>query len=235
VARKKSLSKRIIKNGEGQVSSGTNVFQQMPGDTGGRKKVTPREQLEKEAAELKRRAESDGFEAGYAKGLSEGREKGHLEGLETGRLEAIQKHEAELDLVMAQYRQELEQANVAIESALARWFQEAEVAVSDVATTIARRIMDRELELHPEQILEIVRVGIGEVRQAKGVKVRLNAPGAKILSEQLEPFLKSIQGLDRLLVVADPTITGGCIVESESGSVDATLDTVFELLEGEAA
>lgn len=229
------MSKRILKNGEGQISSGTHVFQQMPGDSGSRKKVTPREQLEREAAELKRRAESDGFESGYAKGVSEGKAIGHQEGLELGRLEAIQKHEAELDLVMAQYRQELQQANEAIETALAQWFQKAECAVAEVATTIARRIMDRELELHPEQILEIVRTGIGEVRQAKGVKVRLNAPGAKILSDQLEPFLKSIQGLDRLVVVADPTIEGGCIIESESGSVDATFETVFELLDGEAA
>jgi len=101
-------------------------------------------------------------------------------------------------------------------------------AVVTLALEVARKIVRRQVEVEPQLLLAWVR----EAAE------RLHAPGelvVRVHPEDLER-LRSC-GLDleragpRVRWVPDPSVDGGCLVESDAGVVDATLNTQLRVLQ----
>jgi type III secretion protein L len=108
---------------------------------------------------------------------------------------------------------------------------EAERDVLRLAVKLAEKIIGREITSDPAALADIVSTALRNARQHEMLVVRVNPSDlAEVQSrrERLDPA-----GRARFLdLVADPRVSrGGCIIESESGTIDAQLDTQLRVLE----
>jgi flagellar biosynthesis/type III secretory pathway protein FliH len=52
------------------------------------------------------------------------------------------------------------------------------------------------------------------------------------VQDRTQEFISGLNGLENIVVKADPTVQrGGCKIESENCTVDATIDSQFKVLE----
>jgi type III secretion protein L len=101
----------------------------------------------------------------------------------------------------------------------------------DLAFKIAEKIIGKQLEMEPETIIAIVKQAMQTVRQSKQLTIRVHPEDAKLL-KQNEEELQETLGRQRILdVVEDKKVyRGGCIIESEIGTVEAQLQTQLDRL-----
>jgi type III secretion protein L len=100
-----------------------------------------------------------------------------------------------------------------------------------LSVKIAEKIIGNEIKADPQTLAEIVAKALRNVRRNELVTIRVNPADASTVEghrEKLDPA-----GRARFLeVVADPRVTkGGCLIETESGAVDAQLETQLRVLE----
>ncbi|MGQ9898443.1 MAG: type III secretion system stator protein SctL [Acidobacteriota bacterium] len=100
-----------------------------------------------------------------------------------------------------------------------------------LALRIAEKIVGRELEVHETTLLDIVRTAMRNLRQASAVTICVNPADVP----RLERYREAIETLRRgqfVNIVPDTRVSvGGCLLESESGIVDAQLDTQLRVIE----
>ena len=101
----------------------------------------------------------------------------------------------------------------------------------DLAFKIAEKIIGKQLEIEPDTIISIVKQAMQTVRQSKQLTIRVHPADAKILKENEEELQETL-GRQRILdVMEDKKVQqGGCIIESEIGTVEAQLHTQLERL-----
>jgi type III secretion protein L len=103
--------------------------------------------------------------------------------------------------------------------------------VMDLAFKIAEKIIGKQLETDPETIIGIVKQAMQNVRGSKELTIRVHPDDAKILRTNHEDLNEAL-GRQRIIdIVEDKKVTpGGCIIESEIGTVEAQLQTQLERL-----
>ncbi len=107
----------------------------------------------------------------------------------------------------------------------------AERDVLRLAVKLAEKIIGREVERDDAALADIVSAALRHARQQESLTVRVNPadlPRVQAHRERLDP-----SGRARFIdLVADPRVGhGGCVIEGESGTVDARLDTQLRVLE----
>ncbi|HEV2861561.1 MAG TPA: type III secretion system stator protein SctL [Pyrinomonadaceae bacterium] len=107
----------------------------------------------------------------------------------------------------------------------------AERDVLRLAVKLAEKIIGREIERDDATLADIVSAALRHARQQEALTVRVNPadlPRVQAHRERLDP-----SGRARFIdLVADPRVgPGGCVIEGESGTVDARLDTQLRVLE----
>lgn len=100
-----------------------------------------------------------------------------------------------------------------------------------LAVRIAEKIIGRELEQRPDTIADIAAAAIRHARQHEMLTVRINPADVPRVQENRARL--DATGRARLLdIVSDQRVRpGGCIIESESGTVDAELETQLRVIE----
>lgn len=139
---------------------------------------------------------------------------------ETARREAQEEALAELyeSLVVARERRE---------TAIAQ----AEHDLLRLAVRIAEKIIGRELKTDPATVADIVANALRHARQQEMLTVRVN-PGDAALVQQERARIDPMGRARFLDIVSDPRVApGGCVIETESGTIDARLETQLRALE----
>lgn len=100
-----------------------------------------------------------------------------------------------------------------------------------LAVKLAEKIIGREIERDDAALADIVSAALRHARQQESLTVRVNPsdlPRVQAHRERLDP-----SGRARFIdLVPDPRVAqGGCVIEGESGTVDARLDTQLRVLE----
>ena len=165
-----------------------------------------------EAEELRRQARQEGFEEGLRQGLHEGRARGE-------------------QLVRQEARQILEQLQQAAEQA-GRWrleaLRDAEGDMVEIALAAAEKVVRQRIEQSAEVTREVLRclLAMEALAAASGrVVVRVHPREWQWLAGQGAGELRA-EGPLAIEWVADPALTpGGCVVESDVGIFDASLET----------
>ena len=108
---------------------------------------------------------------------------------------------------------------------------EAEHDLLRLAVKLAEKIIGREIKLDNATVVEIVSTALRTARQNELLTVRVHPADLALIQAQRERLDPA--GRARFLdIVADPRVRhGGCIIESESGTVDAQLETQLRVLE----
>lgn len=155
--------------------------------------------LEKEAAALKEKACREGFEQGRSEGLAKAREE--VEAY-TGRFMAL------LDALATP----LEQLSDEVEDELVK-----------LAVAIAKQIVRRELKTEPAQVIGVVKEGLNLLPVAsQTIKIQLHPDDAKLVAEIM---LANVSERKWELLENPVMQRGGCRIETDTASVDATIES----------
>ncbi len=168
-----------------------------------------RERAEAEAAEIRQRA-SD--EAAQAK--EEARAKGYAEGRDAGAAELVE--------VVARASRRLEQIEA-----------QAVPQLRDLALTIARKIIGKELEAHPEAVVDLVKQALGEkARQRREIVLRVHPDDLALVRQHKPELLEVLSRAKEIGIREDPDVARhGVVIETDAGIIDAQLETQLAVFE----
>ncbi len=148
--------------------------------------------------------EREAFAKGYAQGERAGLEAGGK------RAEAMLRRVAQTLTDLSSLRETL--------------MQQTERQMVQLALTLAKRIVLRETSLDPELIAAMAHVALKKLGSVSPATIRLNPEDYTIVAHDGERW-----GGAQVTVVPDPAIArGGCLVESDFGRIDASIERQFE-------
>lgn len=154
------------------------------------------------------------YDEAFAKGQAEGRAQGLAAAEREMRVQTqqLQERVARLDTII---------------NALAKPLQEVDPVVEDqllqLALTIGRHLVRRELRIDPSQVIAIIRETVALLpASARDVRVHLHPEDAAVVREKLAAPV----GERAWTIAEDPVMgRGGCRVTTETAQIDARLET----------
>ena len=105
--------------------------------------------------------------------------------------------------------------------------------LSTLAVTIARKILGKELEFHPEAVVQIVKQALGEkARQRREISLRVHPDDMAIIREHKGELLELLSRTKEIAIREDPNVQRhGVVIETDAGTIDAQLDTQLAVFE----
>lgn len=203
----------------------------VPGQTS--RKLTEDERhildLEKKVADLQvqlkqqKTAAVSAMQEAYAKGKREGVETGHAEGVETTTVE----YEKRID----ELQEGMGDVLVQFETAKREAVLNAEHLLLRLCFAVTGKIINREVSADPELILTIIKRSLAYIGHREKMTLRVAPDDLEMASQRKDFWITVGERLEDLAIVADERIgRGGCIIESNSGLVDARLGVQFSEL-----
>ncbi|MBN2644263.1 MAG: hypothetical protein JXR59_02170 [Desulfuromonadaceae bacterium] len=94
---------------------------------------------------------------------------------------------------------------------------------------VAARVIRREVEEHEEIILQTIKRAIQAAVRAEEFHLHLHPDDLAVVQDQKPLLIAAVNGLKNIEFVADVSLgRGGCLVESPTGRVDATIETQLD-------
>ncbi|MBV7485199.1 HrpE/YscL family type III secretion apparatus protein [Bordetella sp. BOR01] len=127
----------------------------------------------------------------------------------------------------------LDQAEKMIETVgrTVEYFASVENEMVDLVMAAVRKVVDGFDDR--EKIMTVVRNALAVVRNQKQMTLRLNPAEVDAVREQINELLAAYPGVGYLDILADGRLPrGACILESEIGMVEASLDGQIQALRG---
>ncbi|MFZ5441663.1 MAG: FliH/SctL family protein [Myxococcota bacterium] len=108
---------------------------------------------------------------------------------------------------------------------------DSEQAVLDLALKVAAKIISRDLERDPNVVLEIVASCTEAARSSKAMVLRVHPEDGKLLREKRPRLMELIGRAVDLSIRDDAEVErGGCVIQTEYGTIDGQIRTQFEML-----
>jgi flagellar assembly protein FliH len=197
------------------------------------KKLTVDEQhileLEKKAAdlqvELRKQKEQamQAIQAAYAKGKKEGDDAGHVRGVS----EATETYEKKIN----ELQQGISSVLKGIETAKRTVFSNAEHMVLKLCCAMVKRIISREVSIQKDIVLDSIKRALEFIGHREKIIVRVAKNDLELVSGRKDFWFPVGERLEDMTIEADERIEpGGCIIESNSGVVDARLGVQYNEL-----
>ena len=165
-----------------------------------------------EAQAQKQRITDDAYKAGF----DEGQEKGFAEGnMEAQRL--IDRLHVILDRVMYK-RQEI--------------LEGTEQQIVELVLLMTRKVVKIISENQRNVVMSNVLQALRKVRGRGDVTVRVNLADVKLTTEHTKEFMAAVENIKNITIAEDSSIdSGGCIVETDFGAIDARISSQLAELE----
>jgi type III secretion system HrpE/YscL family protein len=108
----------------------------------------------------------------------------------------------------------------------------SETELVRLAVRVSEKVIGQELKADSSAVLNTIREALKSVRRERNLTIHVNPEHESTVRSQTESLGALLGGVRELLVVANPSVApGGCIVESEIGTIDAQLSTQLKALE----
>jgi flagellar assembly protein FliH len=185
---------------------------------------------EQAAADAKRIVQEalDYAEAVREEARQAGYRKGFTEGYEAGRAAA----EAEAQAKAAEYRALIEAFVEQVETERQRLWRNAEPQIVAFVMEIAQKVVKEEAKINREIALSVVKNALRRVIDTERVRIRVHLADLETVRGAREELLTLIDGIDHLEIIEDRRVPpGGCVIETNAGTIDAKLETQFEELQ----
>lgn len=157
--------------------------------------------------------------------LKEVQEKAYAEGYALGLKEGGEKAFEEMKAVLTARMRDLESIVKNIEDLKVRVLVDNEAALIRLVYLVANKIALRDLDENHEAVREILKSVIGETQADEKIVVKMSPDDLKFIESLQETTGEKIESLERAKLVGLPEIRrGGCVIETEFGSVNATVD-----------
>ncbi len=169
--------------------------------------------LRKQSAEDKVKVHQIGFDEGRKKGAAEGYEKG-----KNDLKEAISKVQGNLISVIRSF--ELKKNDV---------LNNSERKALEIIFLAVEKIIRLEAKTRKEVVLNILKSAISEVSKSDKLTIKINPSEIEAVNTAKDFWLPVNAQIKEVLIEEDSRVEcGGCILESQSGSVDARINVQME-------
>lgn len=168
-----------------------------------------------EASELLLHAKKDAisYKQEVEKECNQLREQAKEQGFNQG-LETFNEHLIEFDKQLRSMRLNLQQQ------------------IIPLALKAAKKIVGEQLHLHPETIVEIVLQTLTPVTQNRKFIIYVNKADKELLETEKTKIKELLEQVQTLIIQERSDIApGGCIIETESGIINATIENQWRALE----
>jgi type III secretion protein L len=109
---------------------------------------------------------------------------------------------------------------------------ELQKTILPLALKAAKKIVSRELELKPETIVDIVRQTLKPVTQNHHIKIFVAKQDKEALEKEKKDLRNILEHVETFIIEEREDITpGGCIIETEAGIINASLENQWRALE----
>lgn len=109
---------------------------------------------------------------------------------------------------------------------------ELQKMILPLALRAAKKIVGRELESSPETIVDIVRQTLKPVTQNHHIKIFVSKEDKEILEKKKNELRTILEQVQTFIIEEKEDITpGGCIIETEAGIINASLENQWRALE----
>lgn len=172
-----------------------------------------------EAAEEKRR----GYSEGYAEGREKGKKDGLAEGVRQGQDEGRKQAAAENRRTVAELGRMIEE----VEKAKTQILQNFEGDLQELAVTMARSILKKELEIDQKAMRSIIVGAMDTYRNQEWVRIYVSDHTASVLLKADGGIVKALKEIsDNVKVVSSKGMDdGACIIELPDQVIDAGIGT----------
>ena len=165
-------------------------------------------------------AEQVGYERGFCEGEIKGREAGEKNGLKKGR-QSVQPAIDTLETL-------LEDLALFRKKAL----RDLEAEIIALTMGVARKIVGQELEMRPELVVSIVKNALSQIESSGKIRIKLNPDDIELLNHSTANLEAELLDSAAVAFESDPSIaSGGCIIETDAGNIDARLETQFQAID----
>ncbi len=189
-----------------------------------------KKQAEDEAAQIVKDAENRSvdiikeaelnYEKNVAEARKEGYERGHTDGYESGRQEV---------------QRLIDRLHIIVERTLDRRksvLEETEQQIVDLVLLISRKVVKIISENQRNVIMSNVVHALRKVKGRGDVTVRVNISDLELTTEHVQDFIAAVESVKNINVAEDSTVDkGGCIIETDFGSIDARISSQLAELE----
>lgn len=111
-------------------------------------------------------------------------------------------------------------------------FKENEVVIVQLAFEIAKKVVHQEISTNPDLILYVVREALKKVDKEGHLIIKLNTEDVAVLERGMKTHLPELKQFTDIQLVPEKSIErGGCILESESGIINAELNVQLQKIE----
>jgi type III secretion protein L len=110
---------------------------------------------------------------------------------------------------------------------------QAEPQLRILALAIAKKVLGRELEFHPDAVVDIVKQALAEkARQRREILLRINPEDMQFIRDHKADLLEVLSRAKEIGIREDPDVSRhGVVIETDAGIIDAQLETQLEVLE----
>jgi flagellar assembly protein FliH len=176
-----------------------------------------------EAGEKIRRLEEEsraGLEAARKEAEDQGRAAGKEEGFAEGKAEA---------------ERLIERTQVMLERAQDKRGEiltETEQEIIDLVLLISRKVVKAISENQRTVVLQNVVQALRKVKTRGNVTIRVNLADLKLTTDHTKDFIQRLEGVKSIQVVEDSSVdSGGCVIETDFGEIDARIASQLAELE----
>lgn len=182
------------------------------------------QQAMEQAEKIQQEAQQSGYQAGYAQGYADGEA--------AARQHLTQQADAERTAL----REEISAFIAHIEAERRKVWQELEPQIIGLVFDLARKVIKQEVEVNREVALAMVRNALRRAADSTALRIRVHPEDLETVRAARQELLALLDGVPHVEIVADRRVgAGGCIVETDSGNIDARietqLDTVADVLQ----
>ena len=110
--------------------------------------------------------------------------------------------------------------------------EETEQQIVDMVILVSRKVIkvlsDQQTDIVKNNVLQALR----KVKGKASVTIRVNMKDVKLTTEHAKEFLTQVQNIEDIKVVEDSSVdVGGCIIDTDFGSIDARISSQLAELE----
>jgi flagellar assembly protein FliH len=144
---------------------------------------------------------------------------------EKAQLEALSLIEGKVESRVAEVRDETAKTIEKLARLSDDIMSHVESDLVELAIRIAKKIVRREVTIDREIALTLVRVSLSKLNQRTAAEVHLNPEDLSHINSRLD----ALDFRGALNLVGDPSISlGGCLIHTETGDVDARIESQFD-------
>ena len=177
----------------------------------------------RQTAAEREEAKKRGYQEGFAKGREEGRQQGLEAGRREGGAEGLRKAAADNRKNLDELARMIE----AVERSKTQILSDFGADLKDLALTIAKAVVKKELETDPKTIRSIILNAMDGYRNQAWLRIYVSDGTAKLLLKADSKIAKELKAIsDNIKVIATSGMDdGGCVLETPDRVIDAGTDT----------